>query len=156
MSNRIEVREFELVEGGFPIERPAPRVLGRDEIRILRVRGALFFASAQALESQLPKVEGARGATLILILRDIDDLGSTTIRLLMRYVGTLKAAGGTLMLTGVNEELLGQLERTGLRDRIGAVNIYPEEPQLGAALNAAIREAHTRRGVRTAMSGGST
>lgn len=28
MSNRVEVRELELVEGGFPIERPAPRVLG--------------------------------------------------------------------------------------------------------------------------------
>jgi len=144
MSNRIEVREFELVEGGFPIERPAPRALGSGEVRVLRIRGSLFFASAQVLDSQLPTVDGAQGTALILILRDVDDLGSTVIRLLTRYAKALQRAGGTLILAGVNDELHGQLDRTGLADTIGTENIFRERPELGAALNDAIGAARAR------------
>ncbi|MCT8162128.1 SulP family inorganic anion transporter [Pseudoruegeria sp. SHC-113] len=144
MSNRVEVREFELVENGFPIERPVRPDLGPGEVRVLRARGSLFFASAQGLEAQLPKVAGAAQSTLIFILRDVDDLGSTVIRLLTRYAKSLRAAGGTLVLTGVNEELYGQLERTGLLEAIGAAHVYRESPELGAALNQAIAEAQAR------------
>lgn len=144
MSNRVEVREIVPVEGGFPVERPAPAALGPGEVRVLRIRGALFFASAQALEAQLPAVEGARGAALIVILRDVDDLGSTAIRLLKRYAASLGDAGGTLMLAGVNEELDGQLRRTGLADAVGAENIFAESPELGAALNEAMAAARSR------------
>ncbi len=148
MSNRIEVREFRLVEGGFPVEAEAPASLEPGAICVLRIRGSLFFASAQALEAQLPSVEGARGATLILILRDVDDLGSTMLRLLKRYATSLHAAGGTLKLTGVNEDLRGQLERTGLLAHIGADNVHRERPELGAALNAAILSAREQRAPR--------
>mgnify|MGYP006278112093 FL=1 len=146
MSNRVEVREFELVEGGLPIERPAPRALGPGELRVLRVRGSLFFASAQVLEPQLPDVAAARGTTLILVLRDVDDLGSTVIRLLTRYAAALRRAGGTLMLAGVSEELHGQLQRTGLVDAVGAANVFLEQPDLGAALNEPIAAARARSG----------
>ncbi|MFD0980108.1 SulP family inorganic anion transporter [Tropicimonas aquimaris] len=149
MSNRVEVREIELVDGGFPVEKAAPRVLGRDELRVLRVRGALFFASAQALEAQLPSVAGATGSTLILILRDVDDLGSTVIRLLKRYASDIGRAGGTLVLTGVNDELHGQLERTGVIENVGSDNVYREQPELGAALNAAIAAAREKFAGRT-------
>ncbi|SDK25441.1 STAS domain-containing protein [Aliiruegeria lutimaris] len=148
LSNRIQVRELRLIEGGFPVEREAPASLGPDTICVLRIRGSLFFATVQTLEAQLPAVETARGATLILILRDIDDLGSTMIRLLTRYATNLQRAGGTLKLTGVNEDLWGQLERTGLLARLGADNIYREQPELGAALNIAIRAAREKRGAR--------
>lgn len=148
LSNRIEVREVRLVEGGFPVEAEAPARLEPGAICVLRIRGSLFFASAQALEAGLPSVEGARGATLILILRDVDDLGSTMLRLLQRYATSLHGSGGTLKLTGVNEDLWGQLERTGLLARIGADNIYREQPELGAALNAAILAARTRHDAR--------
>jgi SulP family sulfate permease len=138
MSNRIELREFELVEGGFPIERPAPAALGPGDVRVLRVRGSLFFASAQVLEPQLPQVDGARGTTLILLLRDVDDLGSTVIRLLGRYAAALRRAGGT------SEELRGQLERTGLAAALGPGNIFLEQADLGVALNAPISAARAR------------
>ena len=144
MSNRVELREYELVEGGFPVERPAPAALGPGEVRVLRIRGALFFASAQVLEPQLPDVAAARGTTLILILRDVDDLGSTVIRLLGRYAAALRRVGGTLMLAGVSEELRGQLERTGLAAALGPDNIFTEQADLGAALNAPIVAARAR------------
>lgn len=146
LANRIEVREFELVDGGFPVERPTPGALGSDELRVLSVRGSLFFASAQALEAQLPAVEGAQRTTVILILRDVDDLGSTVIRLLKRYASSLQRQGGKLVLAGVNDELFGQLQRTGMADLIGIGNIFKAQPEIGAALNEAIASSRRRPG----------
>lgn len=144
LSNRVEVREFELVEGGFPLEKPAPDKIGSDEIRVLRVRGSLFFGSAQLLDEKLPSVDGARNSSVILVLRDVDDVGSTVIRLLQRYATNLQRAGGTLKLTGVNPELYAQLDRTGLVRRIGERNIFREQPVFGAALNEAIEASRER------------
>ena len=131
---------------GFPVERPTPGALGSDELRVLSVRGSLFFASAQALEAQLPAVEGAQRTTVILILRDVDDLGSTVIRLLKRYASSLQRQGGKLVLAGVNDELFGQLQRTGMADLIGIGNIFKAQPEIGAALNEAIASSRRRPG----------
>ena len=143
LANKVELRELQLVEGGFPIDVRATRTLRPGEIKVLSIRGSLFFASAQALESQLPDTADARGATVILILRGINDLGSTVIRLLKRYAMTLQKDGGALVLTGVDEELFAQLQRTGLVDQLGSESIYMARPEIGAALNEAI--VHARR-----------
>lgn len=149
LSNRIQVHEFRLVGGGFPVETKAPASLEPGAIYVLRIRSSLFFASAQTLEPKFPAAEGARAATLILILRDIDAPGSTMLRLLKRYATTLHAAGGTLKLTDLNEDLFGQFERTGLLAHIGADNVYREQPELGAALNAAMLAARAQQGAPT-------
>lgn len=137
-ANRVEVRAIELVEGGFPTEKPAPGFLSSDSFIILRVRGPLFFASAQTLDLLLPSVGPAHNASVILVLRDIDELGSTITRVLDRYATRIKARGGRLILTGVNPELRGQMNRTGLATQIGTDAIFDEEPEIGAALNRAI------------------
>jgi SulP family sulfate permease len=143
-ANRVEVRELVPVEGGFPVERPAPSSLETGSITVLRIRGSLFFASAQAVEAQLPKISTALRAVVILSLRDIDDLGSTVIRLLKRYASDLERRGGQLVLAGVNDELRGQLERTGFAMQIGNDAIFQERPEIGMALNEAIEAARGR------------
>lgn len=141
MANEVELRELKLVDGGFPIEVYAEKTLKPGEIKILSVRGSLFFASAQSLETQLPEIAGARGATVILVLRGIDDLGSTIIRLLRRYATSLRSEGGALILAGVDDALRGQLDRTGLADVVGRDAIFLATPQIGEALNDAITHA---------------
>lgn len=148
-SSRIELRELVLVEGGFPIERPAPGALASQTIVILRVRGSLYFASGQAFGSLLPDVRQAQGTSVVLLLNDIDDLGSTVIRLLKRYAASLHQHGGRLVLAGVSQELLGQLERTGLAAQIGREAIFEQRPEVGVALNEALAEV--RRGLRGAQ-----
>lgn len=144
-SDRIEVREFALVEGGFPTERPAPKSLEPNTVVVLRIRGSLYFASVQAFESQMPDVSRASGTSLILVLRDIDDLGSTAIRFIKRYAAALQRQGGRLLLCGVSSELRAQLDRTGLSAQLGEDAIFAEQPGIGASLNDALAEA--RRGL---------
>lgn len=144
MSNRIELREIELVEGGFPIEGKARDRLDPGSFVLLRVRGPLFFASAQMLEDQLPTIGTAEGAYVILTMHDVDDLGSTVIRVLKRYADTLQRNGGHLMLAGVDTPLFRQLERTGVVELLGTGNIFWQRPQLGASMNEAVGEARNR------------
>lgn len=137
-ANHVVIREILLVDGGFPHEGPAPTQLQPGQVTALRVSGSLFFASAQELERQLPATEGAKGTAVILILRDIDDLGSTVIRVLKRYAQGLQQQGGKLLLAGVNEALLGQLQRTGVTDLIGGTSVFPAKAEIGLALNQAL------------------
>jgi anti-anti-sigma regulatory factor len=56
----------------------------------------------------------ARDTTLILILRDVDDLGGMEIQLFQRYATDIRQAGGALVLAGVSENLNKQLRCSGL------------------------------------------
>ncbi|CUK19960.1 putative sulfate transporterc/MT1781 [Ruegeria denitrificans] len=140
-ANQIEVRQISLVEGGFPIERPGATALEEGEITVLRIRGELFFASAQALEAQLPEADTGRHSVVLLVLRDVDDLGSTIIRLLSRYSKELEHHDSKLVLTGVNNKLQGQLKRTGLLKRLSQENVFEEQAEIGAALNDAMEQS---------------
>lgn len=143
-SQKVDVLQLVPVPGGFPEERPAPCELASRAIVILRVRGSLFFATAQALEAGLPLVGEAKGPVVILILRDFDDIGSTVLKCLKRYAAKLQTQGGVMMFVGVNEQLAGQLDRTGTTYAIGKQNIFHERPELGMALNEAIASARGR------------
>jgi SulP family sulfate permease len=145
-SRKIDLLQLVPVPGGFPEQRPAPRQLATDDIIILRVRGFLFFATAQAFEDGLPLVADARRPIVILVLRDHEDIGSTVLKCMKRYASKLQAQGGALMLVGVGEQLAGQLERTGAAEALGPENIFREKPELGVSLNEALTVARGRIG----------
>lgn len=142
-SNQIRVVEFVPVEGGFPNEQPAPAELSSRQITILYTYGSLFFAAAPTLEKNLPKSDNAEQAVVILILRGQPDVGSTFIGVLHRYTKSLQNNGGKLMLTGVCQSLLEQLDRTGTTSLIGEENIFRDRTKLGAAMNEALATAQS-------------
>jgi SulP family sulfate permease len=141
-SNKVSVVEFELVEHGFPIERKSPTQLESSHLTVLYVYGNLFFAAASHFEAQLPQVNQAQGAAVLLILRGRDEIGSTFIGVLTRYNQTLNTSGGALFLAGVNPHVQQQLKRTGLASQIGENRIFLEQDQLGKSMNTAIEAAH--------------
>ena len=141
-SNLVRRVEFVPVEGGFPVEQPAPIKLADHEVTLLYAYGSLFFAAAATFEQNLPKADDAKEAVVILILRGQPEVGSTFIGVLRRYATTLQANGGHLMLTGVNPRLRYQLEKTGTLAFIGEENVFMERAQMGMAMNEALASAH--------------
>jgi SulP family sulfate permease len=141
-SNQLRLVEFVPVEGGFPIEQPAPLKLADREVTLLYAYGSLFFAAAATFEKSLPIADEAKEAVVILILRGQPEVGSTFIGVLRRYATTLQANGGRLMLTGVNPRLRYQLEKTGTLAFIGEENVFMEQAQMGVAMNEALASAH--------------
>jgi SulP family sulfate permease len=105
------------------------------EVVRLTAYGSLFFASAQVVEAQLPLVgESSRGAVVVLRLRGKEDLGSTFIRAMVRYHDDLESAGSPLVLAGVGDRVMTQLDRTDALATLGVANVIPAEVSVGNGL----------------------
>ncbi len=140
-ANRIRLVEIVPQEGGFPVERPAPEQLPSHEITMLVPYGSLFYAAAKTLEENLPAAENTRRAVVILILRGYEEFGSTMIGVLDRYGRTIQGHGGKVILAGVSQGVLSQLERTGLLELIGKESIFMATDEFGMAANHAFEYA---------------
>jgi SulP family sulfate permease len=122
-------------------EDVVPETLPSGEVVILQPIGSLFFAGVAEFEEHLPDVGDAQRTAVIIRLRDRDEVGSTFIRTIERYTRSLQAGGNKLMLEGLDEGVLEQLERTDLLDLIGQENVFLEQPQFGASLRQALAAA---------------
>ena len=140
-ANRIELVEIIPQPGGFPVERPAPARLPSNKITMLFPYGSLFYAAAKTLEENLPAAEDSWKAVVIFLLRGYDQFGSTMIGVLDRYTRTVQDHGGKLILAGLSEGVLSQLERTGLLELIGNENIFMATDEYGMAANQAFEYA---------------
>jgi SulP family sulfate permease len=109
---------------------------------VLHIYGSLFFAAAKNIEEMLPAVGDASRAVVAVNLRGKSEVGSTFVTVLQRYSQALQARQGKLMLVGVDPLLRDQLAKTGVLRLIGEENVFVAEPQLGAALNAAVAAAN--------------
>jgi len=116
--------EVTMTESGAPIEQPAPAALASNQITLLNAYGSLFFAGARNLEEDLPQVETARNAVVILSLRGHMELGSTFIGVLERYALALRAQDNTLILVSISPAVYEQLAETEFLDVLGAENVF--------------------------------
>jgi SulP family sulfate permease len=140
-SNKVIVTEWALQPNGYPIEQKPPAEAPSNKLTLLNIYGSLFFAAASSIEEMLPKVEGSRRAVVAIIVRGEPELGSTFMNVIKRYAEALKARDGRLMLVGVEPPVREQLVRTGQLAVIGPENIFMAQPQIGAAVNEAVRAA---------------
>jgi sulfate permease, SulP family len=141
-SNRVRVVRLTVPEpGGYPTETEPPSTIVAGEIVVLAVHGSLFFASAPVIEQQLPDIDPLAGGAVVLVLRGHDDLGSTFLQALGRYQDKLRAAGGHLLLAGVEDRALAQLRDTGMLERLGPDNVFAATPTLGEAMRQATERA---------------
>ncbi len=140
-SNNVVVKELALQPQGYPVEQPAPAAVPSGKLTVLMIYGSLFFAGARSVEDRLPEVGEAEHAVVALLLRGKLEISSTFMGVLQRYTKALHARGCRLMLVGVEESAYAQLAKTGVLQLIGQENVFRAQPQIGAALNAAIAAA---------------
>jgi SulP family sulfate permease len=136
-SEQVRITSVQRQEDGTLVEIEAPSELSSEEVYMLVPLGSLFFAGAAQLEENLPDTGDAEHSVVILGLRERDEVGSTFINVINRYAVELQKSGNRLMLAGVNERVLEQLQNTGVAAIIGEENIYPEQAAVGAAMLAA-------------------
>jgi sulfate permease, SulP family len=140
-SERVQIIEIVPLEGGRYEQRPAPKQLPGNQIVVLSPVGSLFFAGATELEEKLPAVEKAERPVVILRLRDIDEVGSTFLKVVQRYASNLKAKHGKMVLAGVSEQVYMQLQKTGLLDELGSENVYQATKIIGDSALTALADA---------------
>lgn len=137
-SNQIQVKQWVLTDDGWPLEQEPPKELPSNEVVMLMPYGSIFFASAGALEEQLPDLtDETTNSVVVLILAMHSDLGSTMLEVVERYNQDLKKHKSKLMLSGVDTKVMTQLKQTGLTRKIGRRNIFEKKEVVGEAGHAA-------------------
>ncbi len=135
---RVRIERVVRQPDGTFVEEDVPDVLSSGEIVALLPVGSLFYAGAAQFENQLPDVDEARRTVVIIGLRDRDEIGSTFVRVIDRYAKQLDSSGNKLMLAGVNERIMEQLDKTELMDLLGEEDIVPADPQFFGPMNKAL------------------
>lgn len=96
------------------------------KIGALRFDGALRFVNVSYFENALLKLESENpGISHILVqCNGINALDASGVEMLANLSSRLSNNGITLSLSGIKKQVYEVMERTGLIDKIGAVNIY--------------------------------
>lgn len=137
----LDVRVVEVTEGedGHLREGACPKRLEDEHVTVLDIYGSLFFAATPKLKECLPAVGTARRPVVVLRVRGRGTLPSATIALVESYAAELEAAGGRLYLAGVGPEMLAQLRRTGLAQKLGEDAVVPASAELYGSCETARR-----------------
>jgi high affinity sulfate transporter 1 len=121
-------------------------------IRVMRLDGGLFFATAEALEDRVRELaeEGAETNAIVLDLEGVDFIDSQGAAKLTEIRQLTEADGVTLRLARVKPQVFTVLQADGVIDRIGPDHIHGNidlavEAQLGAANTHA--GANARKGL---------
>lgn len=140
-ANDIELVEIVVTPEGSYREQSPPKELASRSITLLQVYGTLFYATADKLAEMLPQPKNAERAVIILRLRNQRSTGSTFIRLLENYATQIQGSGGKLMLAGISERFLHQLEITETTERIPRNDMFLASDELGGSSANAIAAA---------------
>jgi SulP family sulfate permease len=140
-SNQLKVFSWEIKEGEYPVEKPAPDELLQEEIVVLVPMGSLFFAAAPIFEEKLPGLEKAQHSVVIISLRGYDTVGSTFLSVLEKYDEEMAAHESKLILAEVNDELWAQLSHTGHLYRLSRDQVYEATDQVSESIYVAYADA---------------
>jgi SulP family sulfate permease len=130
-------------DGRWQITEPPPTAPDYS-VTVLLYRGAALFAELNHIDATMPDVTGSRGAAIVLALRTLPDVPSSTLLILLeRRADQLRNAGNRLYLAGVSPQLLALLNRTGALAHLGRDSVFAETPTVFEAIDAAVEAAHT-------------
>ena len=141
-SSQVKLVQLHLDEHGRMRESAPPTVLAPHEVVVLQPYGSLFFASAEAVERQLPELaETSRESVVILRLRGVDEVGMTVVEMLRRYVTAAGRLRSRVVLVVDSTRLVTELQVTGLLQDLGEENLYRGDQWVGRAVRRAHRDA---------------
>jgi SulP family sulfate permease len=103
-------------------------------VEVFEVYGSLFYGAIERFKDSMRRVE-KNPKVLIIRMRLVPAIDATGLQVLEDLLERTKREGGILMLTGVAEQPLGAMRRSGLLDRIGHENMLEN-------IDAALARAH--------------
>ena len=141
-SSQVKLVQLHLDEHGRMRESAPPTVLAPHQVVVLQPYGSLFFASAEAIERQLPELaETSRESVVILRLRGVDEVGMTVVEMLRRYVTAAGRHRSRVVLVVDSTRLVTELQVTGLLGDLGEENLYRGDQWVGRTVRRAHRDA---------------
>ena len=138
-STGLTIKRLYITADGRMREGDPPPVVPQREVVVLQPYGSIFFATAKALEDQLPAIgPDTADSVVILRVRGADEVGVTLTEVLERYARALRSAGSKLVLVTDNPRIHRQLRVTGALETLGEANFYRGTEWVGET----VRRAH--------------
>lgn len=106
------------------------------QIRVYEISGPLFFGAASVIEEIVVK---DFTNCLVLRMRSVPALDSTTLNALKDLVQVCKSKGITIVFSHVNDQPMKVMEKAGFIELVGKVNF---QPSISAALDRAEEIIH--------------
>jgi SulP family sulfate permease len=120
----------ELLRNGQPALELPPRV------EVFEIAGPFFFGAAQKFESALQDIH-QKPEVVILRMRDVFALDATGLRVLEDMQSRSERGGPQLVLSGIQDQPLGLLRKSGFLDRVGHDRVcrqYEQALEVASAL----------------------
>lgn len=119
-----------------------PAEVPERSVVVLHYAGVSLFAEMARLDETWPDLSGAQRSVVILNVRTMPDVPSSTIvKALLRRAAQLRANGSRLVVVGADPALTRVFERTGLSAAVGEENLRAGTPTFFEALDGAYDEA---------------
>ncbi|MEB2280856.1 sulfate permease [Lysinibacillus xylanilyticus] len=113
------------------------------QISIYTIEGPLFFGAAQTFEEAIvSSIQQQQQKVLILRMSKVPFLDTTGETYFGNVIRNFKAQGGTILVTGVQNEVKLALQKNGLYAEIGEDNFYQ---RTGEAINKALSYLDTNK-----------
>ncbi|MCL1700991.1 sulfate permease [Lysinibacillus sp. Bpr_S20] len=112
------------------------------QISIYTIEGPLFFGAAQNFEHVIVSSIQQQQKVLILRMSKVPFMDSTGEAYFSNIIQNFKTQGGTILVTGVQDELKSALQNNGLYTAIGEENFYHHT---GDAINKALSYLDTNK-----------
>ena len=100
---------------------------------LLDIYGSLYYAGARTLQAHLPDPGEATSPAVVLRLRGRALLGATSYAVLSDYAARIAAVGGRFYLTGLDPEVLAQVQRNRTVESAGDVRLFLATDVIGEA-----------------------
>lgn len=134
--------KHQVKEGDQIVEQDLPEKLPSNKVTVLSIEGSLFFAGAQTLRENLPRVGEAENPVVLLRMRNQSQMGATLIDVLDEYAEDLETAGGKLYLSGLDNGQLKYLRSSGKLVESEEAHFFEETNVIGESTRTAVAHAN--------------
>ena len=143
-TGNIQLAEFVVTEERTVAERQRGDV-ACSRMLIFGLEGEMFFGAGSSLERHFDTIEdriGPETRAVILRLKRARNPDAVGIAMLEGAVDRMRARGLQVVLCGVRAGMLTALEKSGLAGKVGAENIFLEQPVRQTSTVLAIRHVY--------------
>lgn len=121
------------------------------KIGAIQFDGSLFFVNVSYFEQAILQLERRKPNLkyILVVSNSINGLDASGVEMLSNLIDRLKASGITLVFSGIKQQVMEVMERTGLAQKTGQENIYPDDAAALAVLYRLVDDAPVATGAQS-------
>lgn len=140
-SSHLHIAEMVRSSAGPFVEQPLQEKHGQRTVLFLQMEGDLFFGVADELRQRLTRIHMSGSRVVIFRLKRTHAIDSTVMQVMQDFALQMSESGRYVVLCGVRDDLMEDMQQYGLVDTIGQENVFPTRFGIFASAQRALDRA---------------